>query len=245
MRPIHTRAEANKYRKSLVKVLLCTFLTFMTGIALGLIFHNVIIIIAMVVIIGICSAIGGVYWTHYIIWDTGAIGEEVVAKCLVQITGIYHVINDIKIPGGGNIDHIVLTKGGIYVIETKNVNGNITCNGDNWERIKIGRQGTPYTAYIGSPSKQVKGNALFISKFIQSHSREIFNKLNVRIWVAAILVFANDEANIALFNPTVPVLRLNELSNYIETSSAKYLYTNDELSIILKIIEKELVQTSL
>ena len=65
--------------------------------------------------------------------------------------------------GGGDIDHVVLGPNGIFVLETKNWIGPITCNGDLWQRS--GKQN-----FKGSPSRQVKRNASTIKHIIDSSS---------------------------------------------------------------------------
>ncbi|GGB18771.1 hypothetical protein GCM10011492_05790 [Flexivirga endophytica] len=57
-------------------------------------------------------------------WDQGAKGEERVGARLDRLrehgVGILH---DRKIPGRGNIDHLAVTTGGVWVIDTKRYKG--------------------------------------------------------------------------------------------------------------------------
>jgi hypothetical protein len=67
----------------------------------------------------------------------GAEGEETVARLLSFLPANHTVLNDLQLDAGGPaFDHIVVAPSGIFVIETKNWNGDITfqngqvlCNG--------------------------------------------------------------------------------------------------------------------
>ncbi len=90
------------------------------------------------------------FFRGYKNYKDGFEGENQVTKSLYSaLNDQYYLINDVKFSGRyGNIDHVVLAPNGIFVIETKNHRGKITCYGDNWYGLKG-----------GSPSKQVRGNA--------------------------------------------------------------------------------------
>jgi hypothetical protein len=215
--------------------LIVIFFTIYLITDISLLFYSAIII--GVILLSLC----GHYYRKYTTWNIGASGEETVIRVLEDISGPRFVINDVMKPDGTNIDHVLLRWNGIFVIETKNVNGKITCNGDYWHRTKTGRQGTQYEGRIGSPSKQAKGNALFLSKLIQGHSTEIFGRPNVKVWVNAIVMFTNYEAEVNATNPTVPIVRPGELRRVIEGFSQTRLYTNEELLAMKRVIERNLV----
>ena len=67
---------------------------------------------------------------HYLDLNSlkGKSGEKLVAERLEIIDGHKHILNNIMINDNGKsrqIDHIAITKYGIFVIETKNFNGDI------------------------------------------------------------------------------------------------------------------------
>ena len=52
-------------------------------------------------------------------WGTGAVGERIVGEVLDNIEGTV-ALHDRKAPGGrSNIDHIVVTPAGVWVVDTK------------------------------------------------------------------------------------------------------------------------------
>lgn len=167
---------------------------------------------------------------NYATWGSGAEGEEKAAEYLGHLDIRYYVLHDVVLPGmvRENIDHVVLGPNGIFVVETKNHKGYITCQGDWWKQRKIGRRGTPYLGNIGSPSKQVKRKAALLSEFIQDHFK-------INLYINGIVVFANEEARLKIINPTVAVLRPQELCDFIQyyRSTSKGIKL-EELEALLK-----------
>jgi len=156
-------------------------------------------------------------------WGIGAEGEEIVAQHLKALGNPYRVIHDVVLPEiGGNIDHIILGPNGIFVIETKNHNGLITCNGDFWTQRKIGQLGTPYLGRIGYPSKQIKRNAISLRNLIR-------DRLDMNLYVNCAIVFTNKDAVLRINNPTVAVLRPNELCGFVKTHNSGWILRNKEL----------------
>jgi hypothetical protein len=61
-------------------------------------------------------------------WDKGAIGEEAIGKLLEEIATEhgYTVLHDLIIPKSkANIDHILVTEFGVFVIDSKNYTGKV------------------------------------------------------------------------------------------------------------------------
>ncbi len=161
------------------------------------------------------------FFIKYKIWTIGAKGEEKVAKHLERLENDHIIINDLNLPQlYGNVDHVVIGNNGIFVIETKNLNGTITCNGDDWTREKVGRMGTVYPAHIGNPSKQVKRNAAIMKKWIELNCQSIES-----VWVNCILTFTNEDAEVIVNGETVEILECHHIPHYI-----KNFKTNKELN---------------
>ncbi len=72
------------------------------------------------------------YLRNYYIYSGGWRGEKQVAKILTNnLNDDYYLLNDLYLrDGGGDIDHIVLGPNGVFVLETKNWSGRISCKGD-------------------------------------------------------------------------------------------------------------------
>ncbi|MGA3289111.1 MAG: nuclease-related domain-containing protein [Candidatus Bathyarchaeia archaeon] len=169
------------------------------------------------------------YLRKYRIYNAGWEGEKQVAKLLSnKLSDDYLLINDLYLHnGGGDIDHIILGPTGIFVLETKNWSGDITCNGDEWQRPGKGN-------FKGSPSLQVKRNAAKIKNLIDSS--QAFRSLG--IWVEGIVVFTNNHATFHLNNPTVLILKLPQLPNHITAHVNSSRYSRQQLEAIGKEILK-------
>ncbi|SRR5713226_111045 len=132
-------------------------------------------------------------------WFLGKRGESKVIETLRSLPNDYVLLNDLTLPDGkGNVDHFVAGPNGLFVIETKNYSGFVQCEGDrwfvNWQKIR-------------SLSRQAKGNAVAVRNSLEGLGKLPF--------VNPILVFTNPKQELKLYEPTVPVLRLDELVRFI------------------------------
>ena len=167
------------------------------------------------------------YLGKFRIYSGGLEGENRVAKFLASSLGNdYYLINSASFTNGhGDIDHIVLGPNGVFVVETKNWSGKITCHGDNWSR-----QNRHKNSGFTSPSMQVKKNASIVRKAIETSAALI----PLRIWVEGIVVIANNHADLQLNYPTVPILKLYELANFIRSQGNPGNYSRQQLELIAK-----------
>ena len=172
---------------------------------------------------------------RYRIYRGGLDGEKRVVNHLdLTLSDDYYLINDLSFHnGGGDIDHIALGPNGVFAIETKNWSGTITCNGGCWKRQR-GRHIT------GSPSKQARNNATKVKRII--NSSQTLNPLNT--WVEPIFVFTNYHAKLNLKNPTIPVLKLQQLPDYIIGKRNMVDYSSERVQKIGKEFLKQVDQKS-
>jgi hypothetical protein len=57
-------------------------------------------------------------------WRQGAVGEELMARHLDELPDSFRVLHDRRIPGSrANIDHIVIGRSGVWVIDAKRYKG--------------------------------------------------------------------------------------------------------------------------
>lgn len=164
---------------------------------------------------------------RYRIYRGGSEGEKRVDELLnSKLSDDFYLINDLYLrDGGGDIDHIVFGPNGVFVLETKNWRGKITCQGDEWHRQNRKLQ--------GSPSMQVKRNAAKIERIINSSP---FRTLGIQ--VEGLVVFTNNRAQLHLNNPTVPIMKLNQLPSHLTTHKTQNRYTSQQLEAIVKEILK-------
>jgi uncharacterized membrane protein len=170
------------------------------------------------------------YLRKYRVFSGGWVGEKQVAQHLINaLNDDYYLINDLYLrEGGGDIDHVVLAPGGIFVLETKNWNGNIICSGDEWQRK--GKRN-----FNSSPSRQVKRNAQKIQHIIECSP----DLRTLGVWVEGIVVLTNRYASVRLNSPSVPVLKLYQLPSYITSQGGTRRFSRAQLETIGKEIAKQ------
>jgi hypothetical protein len=168
------------------------------------------------------------YLRKYRIYHGGLEGERQVAKLLSRTLGDdYYLLNDVYLQGGGgDIDHIVLGPSGVFVLETKNWNGSITCNGDEWQRPGKNNPSA-------SPSRQVKRNTGRIKQLIDNSALRLGD-----VWVEGIVVFTNKHATLHLNGPTVQILKLPQLPNYLTQRRSSRIHSRQELEAVGKEISR-------
>lgn len=217
-------------RKNLAKAALCLVL-------FGLIFSlasyriiqtfNINILEATIFLMSMIPLGGFFYYQQkYRIYKGGSQGEKNVIKTLNRnLNDQYSLINGVVLQGGGgDIDHIVLGPSGVFVLETKNWSGRIIIDGDNWQR--------PGKQVTGNPSLQAKRNAQKVKRLIDNSA--VLRGLGV--WVEGIVVLTNQHANISINNPTVPILKLQQLTGHITNHNANHL-TQEQIGQIAKQIQ--------
>jgi hypothetical protein len=205
-----------------------------TGIGLVLLVIGFALANPWVIVFGFLAlAFCGPYLYRRYTAEAGIKGEIMVTTALQQLDDSYYLIDDILLPRrGGNIDHVLLSSKGIFCIETKNWTGDIRCNRDEWSK-----KGKRRIYPVKSASKQAWKNANDLSDLIQK-------RLNIGVPVTPICVFTNPSARLKLTRPTLPVLRVAELSEYIRgTKSLTHLTETEILSVAENILPKRLRQS--
>jgi len=164
-------------------------------------------------------------------YSYGTEGEREVAKTLYEnLNDNYYLLNDVKLPNSqSNIDHIILGPNGVFIIETKNNIGQIFCKEDYW--YKYDERDNNYYILPGNPSKRIKGKSADFGRFIEKI-------LNRKVWINRFIVFANNKVTLNLDNPSVDVLKINELVNYIKSMKSFNPLSKEEINKIAQVLRK-------
>ncbi|MEM2050491.1 MAG: nuclease-related domain-containing protein [Thermoproteota archaeon] len=232
-RPVfRSRAKANFYR-NLIILLIALFafceaaMFILTQQGYFMLFPQLLVIIPL----WIFTPCLKIVYSKYQIWSAGAEGEENVAEVLGSLKG-FETVSDVVLPGGkANIDHVVVSTKGVFVIETKNHKGLVRCRGDAWTLLKTGRKGTVYSSDIGNPSKQVKGNALALRRFLSE-------RLGINTYVNGIVCFTNLETRLETWSPTVTVLHISNLRSFFQTLKEQNVISEEDVKRIKAEVEK-------
>ena len=182
----------------------------------------------------VALAFGAVrFYRRYQHYKQGYEGEGRVTRYLSSNFGEGHYLIDdlVYVNDKGhkeNIDHIVLSPNGIFVLETKDYRGKIVCRGSFWT--------VPYP-FGRSPSKQAMGNAYWVKKSID----ETGILPNVSVWVEPIVVFSNPDVKLERMDTEIEVVTLDELSSSMNDFNRGYGFSSSQL----KTIGERMLQKSL
>lgn len=185
------------------------------------------------------SKISGVY---------GQPGEEKVSQLISeQLSDDFVILNSPRIYYHGatfDIDHIVIGPNGVFVIETKNIQGSISGGiMGNWVQEKT-RSGRSKRIKLGNPANQVNQ----YGKVVKSHlgSRLVYEtgkKLNIKIY--PIVVFVHKDINFSKMDFTKPgyvghikVSRIGELIDFIKRHEI-VLYTKEDVDLFAQLLVPE------
>ena len=170
------------------------------------------------------------YLRKYRVYNAGWAGEKQVTKLLSsKLSDDYLLLNSLYLRnGGGDVDHVVLGPNGVFVLETKNWSGDITCNGDEWQR-------DDRHTFKNSPSLQVKRNTAKIKHIIDSSPA----LRSPEVTVEGIVVFTNNHSTLHLNSPTVLILRLSQLPSHIAMYRSLGSYSSQQLEAIGKEILRQ------
>ena len=146
-------------------------------------------------------------------WRRGIEGKKKVTDALKELDDSYILINGALLPRkGGQVNHVLLGPAGIFVITTKNYGGSLRCYGEDWfkkGRIKeyqirsISNQAKIYTQDIKDVADDVHADDYPIKK------------------VESVLVFTNPNVKLDLYKPTVPVITVGKLCDFIKSSQSE------------------------
>lgn len=153
----------------------------------------------------------------------GDVGEKLVAKKLSKLNKRkYKIINNLllkTLKGTAQIDHIVISQYGIFVIETKNYKGIITGNeyDDNWNQILFNNK-----EVLRNPIKQNNGHIKALKDVIPALR---YKKIN------SIILFTK-RSNLKV-NTETTVIYYNKVNKVIKRSRKKE-FTKEEVDYIYK-----------
>lgn len=154
-------------------------------------------------------------------------GEDTVEKILKKLPFTYKVINDVMLLSKGKytqVDHIVVSKKGIFVIETKGFVGNVYGNSHlrNWRQKS-------YTKDIEfhNPILQNRGHVLALKDVLSIKDESIFIPV----------VAFSDTTNLFIDTNDDIVIKFSELKKFIKQYKSKKL-TRKERNNLYREIKK-------
>ena len=163
----------------------------------------------------------------------GIVGESIVAKYLYKLPeNEYIVFNNIYLKCGDNsiqIDHLIISIYGIFVIETKNYSGWIFGNETQkyWTQIIYKNK----TKFI-NPIKQNNSHINSLKYLLYDHKY---------LKYFSIIVFTGS-AELKRIDSITPVIYENELYHYILRSKEEQILGYDQINMIVSKINENILQ---
>lgn len=122
-------------------------------------------------------------------------GEDMTAEIVAGLPQGYFGFQNIEITVDGKtseIDLAVVGPTGLFVIETKNLNGYISGDIRNarWVQCKTGRGGTPYSRYFYSPVKQVGTHVYRLARYLKSNG--------IKVHIDSVVYFSNPGSEVSV-----------------------------------------------
>jgi hypothetical protein len=112
-------------------------------------------------------------------WQVGAWGEQWTAKEVAKLTAAgWIMLHDLR-RGGANVDHVLIGPAGVFVLDSKNLDGEVTVDRDT---LALTRPGDDWPAYSSDgPARQVRGNAAHLHELIRRRTGR-------KVWVRGVVV---------------------------------------------------------
>ncbi len=128
------------------------------------------------------------------ILEAGIDGENIAKEIIRQLPDNYFCFTNVEVSfsGKSEIDMVVVGPSGVFIIETKNMRGNIYADlsKEKWLQDKISRGGNIYTKQFYSPIKQVGTHTYRLHGYLKEKS--------INVYIKPIVLFVNKEASLCL-----------------------------------------------
>lgn len=190
-----------------------------------------------------CVIGGAINLNKAAIYKSGLVGEATSENVLSNLPDDYYVFPSIEIEFEGKksqIDHLVVGPTGVFIIESKNVNGYIVGSEDDRDITihKVGQKGGQYQSTMYNPTKQVATHVYRTSGYLKEQG--------INTWVQGMVYFTNPASTVHLESKKIPVFSENEdggreIYNYILNYENKRDLDEKEISRIVNAIERNMI----
>lgn len=183
--------------------------------------------VVVILIIAVGSFLSQHYGGKAAILAAGLSGEATTAAVISALPETYCGFQSLRVTYDGKtseLDMVVTGPTGVFIIETKNMNGTIIGDYDApyWTQQKVGRKGTPYSGQLYSPVKQVKTHVYRLANFLR---RE---KINT--YVETMVYFSNPNSIVQVTGDPAGTPVFSALGNGAEAIRNRILAGSPKLS---------------
>ena len=143
-------------------------------------------------------------------WQDGAIGEQWTGRALRELESQgWRIFHDLT-ASHGNMDHVVVGPGGVFLLDSKRWRGSITVDGDSPAGRRI--EGPDLHWQLTSPA-HVKGLAVEVSQAIRAGTR-------ATVWVTPVIVVWGEFAQV-VGGDTVKFVHGDALARWLKDQPAR------------------------
>lgn len=129
--------------------------------------------------------------------------DKVVEKVRQVLDGEWVLFRNVVLPGRrrADLDIVLVGPAGVWALEVKTLKGEFRNIGETWEW----RAGKRWKPVARNPSRQAKKGAVALKQFLMADG--------IKTYVPEAVVWANEETNLAVDNPTVAVWTMDRLQD--------------------------------
>ncbi|HPG30259.1 MAG TPA: nuclease-related domain-containing protein [bacterium] len=171
----------------------------------------------------------------------GKKGENFVLNNLKnKLPDNYYILNDCNVKGVGmeksQIDHLLVSADGIFVIETKNYKGRIEGAALDKDvlQTKTSQDGREEKQYVSNPVSQNEYHCKVFKDFLK------INKINIsEEFIKSVIIFANKFVEVNIFNvdeKNIYVGKMFGALDFIKENSKQSVISADEINKLLKLL---------
>jgi hypothetical protein len=187
-------------------------ITLLASVLLPLFVQSMAQFAFVLMVAGLGVSMVGIYFANR--WVRKPRPEEMLDTALKSLTDSYHLYHYPNLP----CDHVLLTPGGVVVLETIGLSGAFSYKNDKWkESMSIGR-GLRYIVeeHLGDPIKATRSAESLIKDHLER--LEIPKQ---RVPVKSVVVFTHPVVELDIASAPVPVVKVEKLRKQIPTNAVK------------------------
>lgn len=153
--------------------------------------NGIIYFLIFAVVLSISGYATSFLGKKYSIIKSGLTGEQRATNVLNDLPNEYTILQNVSLQKDDRrteLDNLVLSPYGIFIVEVKNHNGVIEGKKEDilWTQTKVGRGGTVYTTNFKNPLKQLNFQIYLLSAILKS--------ANINVWIDGYVLFTGAES---------------------------------------------------
>lgn len=159
-------------------------------------------------------------------WSRRPRADEAIDEQLGRFNDRYAVVHYPEL-GAHSPEHVIVSPGGILVLTTRDIKGEVEVRGDRWQQRKMF-----FLRFfnLGAPSL---GNPGFENQGQVERVEEILDENALPGEATGAVVFISDDVEITMEDPTVKILHISELQGFCRKMSSDVQLSSDDRAEIV------------